>query len=66
MNKSDKKILSSLLIDYGINQTAESVLDLIKGVAAAPEYSNLTASSNDWLKLISLNLPESLVKILVS
>lgn len=66
MNKSDKKILSSFLIDSGINQSVESVLGLIKGVAAAPEYSSLTANSKNWLGLISPNLPENLAKILVS
>ena len=64
MNNIDNELLSSLLLESDIDQSAEAIIEIIKGVAAGPTPESSTAASNAWLELISPDMTEALVELL--
>jgi len=64
MNNPDKELLSLLLLESDIDQSAEAIIDLIKGVSAGPPPEGSMGDSNAWLELISPDMTDALVKLL--
>jgi Xaa-Pro aminopeptidase len=66
MKQDRNKITNTLLRNFDISQSAETIRNIIQGVAAGPSYDGAIGDPDAWTQLIGSNIPKVLVNALNS